>query len=933
MSTKKAIGILIVVLNLISFSSCTKEKIAVKEILCENKVNPQGVDVQNIHFSWKMISYERSKSQSAYQIIIASDLNNLNSYNGDIWNTGKVQSDQSILVKYDAEKLTPGTKYFWKVKVWDESDNESRWSGTGDFVTGLISESDWSGAKWIAYDELDSANRIVPGIHAPNYSKEWKHKPLGQHVLPIIRTEFNIDKEIESAYAFISGLGHYEMDLNGNKVGNRFLAPGWTNYDDYCFYNTYDITENLNSGANAIGVWLGNGFYNIPNSRYRKLLTAYGNPKMMCKILVNYTDGSSESIVSNENWKTDASPITFSSIYAGEDYNACLEQEGWNKPGFDDSSWKNVVVTTAPNHHIIAEMDYPVAIEETIAVDTVFEVKTEQGGYLYDFGQNASGIVELTVKGNKGDTIKLYPSELINEDNKAVQGATGKPYYFTYILKGNEVETWKPRFTFYGFRYVQVEGATPQKMAKENTTEIIDLKLLHNRNSAPEVGTFNTSFELFNKVNSLIKWAIKSNLQSVATDCPHREKLGWLEQSFLMGGGIHYNYDVYHLYCKIIDDMISAQTADGLVPTIAPEYTVFDFANGDFRDSPEWGSASVILPWLMYKWYGDKTQMDKAWPMMTQYVDYLKSKSVNHILDFGLGDWYDLGPNSPGYAQLTPRSLTATAIYYYDVKLLCEMAELTNKKEESKYYGDWANEIKQVFNSTFFDAETNIYSTGSQTAIAMPLVIGLVDDAKKDAVFKTLIVSINNGNKDLTAGDIGFHYLVKALQNGDAGNLLFDMNARDDVPGYGFQLKKGATALTESWQALERVSNNHLMLGHIMEWFYGGLGGIEQTDNSIAYKEVKIAPQFAGNISSTETSYESPYGTIKSAWNITEHQTELNVSVPVNSTAVVYFPADKKDTILENGNSIDTSKDIEVLGYEKGKIKIKVGSGEYTFTK
>ena len=298
-----------------------------------------------------------------------------------------------------------------------------------------------------------------------------------------------------------------------------------------------------------------------------------------------------------------------------------------------------------------------------------------------------------------------------------------------------------------------------------------------------------------------------------------------------------------------------------------------------------------------------------------------------------MGDWYDLGPNSPGFAQLTPISLTATAIYFYDIKLLGEMAKVLGKEHEAQAYNEWANEIKVAFNNKFFDPETKIYSTGSQTAIAMPLVVGLVDDHAKEAVFNTLINSINKSEKALTAGDVGFHYLVKALQNGNDGDLLFEMNARDDVPGYGYQLKKGATALTESWQALERVSNNHLMLGHIMEWFYGGLGGIDQTQNSVAYKEIKIEPQFAGDIQSTSTSYESPYGRIETEWTISDKGIDLKVNIPVNSSAVIFFPVNKNDHITESGKPIEKVKDINVLESEDGKMKIKVGSGEYFFSK
>ncbi len=916
---------------LLFFFSCSTEKLKIEKTLCENKVNPIGVSTNGLHFSWIAQCTENNAKQTAYQIMVASSPDSLNANHVNIWDSKKVESNQSIFVSMPNINLTSATCYYYKVKIWDNKGNESSWSQINHFETGLTQQKDWGNAQWIAMDEMDSTQRIVPGIHAPNYSKIWKKKESGLHKLPLLRKEFTVSGEISSAYLFISGLGHYELDMNGKKVGNSYLAAGWTNYDSTCFYNSYNITKELNKGKNAIGVWLGNGFYNIPNQRYRKLLIAYGNPKMICKLVINYKDGHKETIVSDTNWKTHASPITFSSIYAGEDYNANLEQKGWNNINFDDSNWKNAVVSDNHPPHLLSEMDYPVAIMQTIPGKSVTTLDSINHTFVYDFKQNASGIIHVKLKGNKGDTVTFIPGELINEEGKVIQGATGKPYYFTYIMKGNGEEEWTPKFTYYGFRYVQVEGAEPHQN-NENIPQIISLDLLHTRNSSPETGEFSSSFPLFNQVNSLIKWAIESNMQSVLTDCPHREKLGWLEQSYLMGGGIHYNFDIYHLYCKMIQDMIDAQTSEGLIPAIAPEYTIFDFANGDFRDSPEWGSASIILPWLMYKWYGDRDQMQKAWPMMVKYVTYLRQKANNNILDHGLGDWYDLGPNSPGYAQLTPRSLTATAIYYYDISLLKEMAKLLHKSKDEKYFTSLASEIKDSFNSRFYNPETHIYSTGSQTAIAMPLVLGLVNKKNKDKVFLTLVKSVQNSDYQLTAGDIGFHFLIKALQDGNAGDIIYKMNARDDVPGYGFQIKKGATALTESWQALKRVSNNHLMLGHIMEWFYEGLGGIQQEKNSIAYKALKIEPQMPDSLKKNDVSFLSPYGLIQSKWVKTNTQeTTLEVKIPFNTGANIYIPTTSVNRVLINNKPLKNNTDITIIGFSNGKLNIKVGSGEYLF--
>ncbi len=923
---KNAVLIHSVVLIFVLLSCRSNADFQVTEASVNNAIVATGVDPSSFFFSWKLASSEKKVVQTAYQIQVSEQ----NNFANQVWDSGKIRSEKSILVDYAGMELHPGQTYFWRVKTWDNYGNETSWSMIKTFTTGIFAKSDWSGAQWIAYDKLPEEKRIVPGIHLPG--KSWRGKDQGSHKLPLLRKEFEVKEGLKQALVFVSGMGHYEMHLNGEKVGDRFLSPGWTNYDETILYNTFDCTDLLKTGKNAVGILLGNGFFIIPNERYRKTMTAYGNPMMIMKLKLVYEDGSEAEIVSDESWRTVPGPITFSSIFGGENYDARLEQAGWDQPEFDEVNWQKAIVVEPTTDELHPETDYPVKLTQELKPQKITKIENSNNSWLYDFGQNASGIFELTVKGNAGDTVVLTPAELIFEDGKVNQRATGRPHYYTYVLKGDGEEAWRPRFSFYGLRYIQVDGAVPaSENGESNVPEIVSLKMLHNRNASPETGSFHTSFELFNQIYTLIKWAIESNFQSVLTDCPHREKLGWLEQSFLMGGSVHYNFDIYHLYCKIVDDMIEAQTANGLVPTIAPEYVLFDFANGDFRDSPEWGSAAVILPWLICKWYGDLEPMKKAWPMMERYVAYLESRSENHILDHGLGDWYDLGPERPGFPQLTPRALTATAIYFYDVKLMSEMAALIGKQDEVKHLTDLASEIKNAFNATFFNPETKIYSTGSQTAIAMPLVVGLVNENDHDAVVKTLVESIQNSGKALTAGDIGLNYLVKALQNNGLGELLFEMNARDDVPGYGFQLKKGATALTESWPALEVVSNNHLMLGHLMEWFYNGLGGIGQTEESVAYKEVKIEPQVVGGIAKTSASFESPYGTIRSVWQDAEATFELDIEIPVNTTAIIVLPAKNTDQVFESGKSLSDKPGIEFINQTDGEILLRTGSGQYSF--
>ena len=776
----------------------------------------------------------------------------------------------------------------------------------------------WSNAKWIGYEQLSDSLKVVPAMHGSG--NNLGNKAVKRSVVPMFRKEFQIDDDIESAVIHISGLGHYELHINGEKIGDRFLAPGWSDYRKRCFYNSYDITENLKSGANALGVLVGNGFFNVNRERYRKLVVAYGHPRLIFNIQIKLKNGTSTHIVSDEQCKVTPSPITFSSIYGGEDYDARMEQSGWDKAPFDDSQWQNSIELTDSIGILIPEEDHPLKIMQEFPTQKTF--KSGTGKIIYDFGQNASGIISLRVKGNKGAQIRIFPDELVNEDGFITQRSGGGPYEFNYTLKGDGIEFWMPKFTYYGFRYAEVEIIEPDNV--KQGTEIIEMKMLHTRNSSPEVGSFSCSDSLFNQIYELIKWGIKSNMASVATDCPHREKLGWLEQTYLIGPSMHYNFDIHLLYSKIVQDMIDSQLDNGLVPDIAPEYVPFE---GGFRDSPEWGSASVIIPWQMYHWYGDKAILEKAYPMMKKYVAYLESKSQDHILDYGLGDWYDLGPDRPGRAQLTPVALTATAIYYHDLMIILKIAEVMDFTQDVETYKTMAENVRKAFLDKFYDAQTGVVSTGSQTAYAMTLYVGIIQEGEYERVFKNLVNSIEENDYALTSGDIGYHFLVRVLSENGRSDILYKMNNRSDRPGYGYQLKKGATSLTESWAALPEHSNNHMMLGHLMEWFYNGLGGIYQDKSSLAYKNIIIAPKPVGNIQWAKCSYNSVKGIISSSWKMDANGFIMTVAIPEYSNAKIIIPEKYREFGLKvknlgTGEMVKISTDNGTFNLPSGKFEI-----------
>jgi alpha-L-rhamnosidase len=877
----------------------------IDQLWCNNRIDPVGIEGNPV-FRWTLKNSKNPSVPSYYEIRLRTAYNwqpatgnrqsssNWQPATGNrqpssnrqqsslIWQSGKQPIPPQVWVSYTGQQLWPAMAYEWQVRVWDQEGNASAWSRKARFVTGLP-DTKWSPARWIGYEALPDSLRLVPGVHGSG--NHLGNLALQRPVIPQFRKEFAVDRKVAEAMLFVSGLGQYTLTLDGVAPDDRFLAPGWTHYAKSCLYNGYDVTSQLRKGSHVIGVTVGNGFFNINRERYRKLVTTWGNPMMRLCLVIRYDNGSEEFIYSDESWKTAPSPVTFTSIYGGEDYDFRKEQKDWNQPGFNDRQWKYAEAVNGPGGSMVCESDYPLRPMESFSPVKVTQLADST--WVYDFGQNASGIPGIRFAGITGQQLRLVPGELINDDGAINQRASGGPAYFDVTTDGAGSRSWKPQFTYYGFRYLGLSGAVPKGEPNPEGLPVAEEVVFHHtRNSSPSTGSFHCSNELFNRIHTLIDWSIRSNLASVTTDCPHREKLGWLEQTHLVGNSIAYLYDIRNLYSKIVDDMIESQLDNGLVPDIAPEFVPFA---GGFRDSPEWGSSAVIIPWDLYEWYGDIGPMEKAWPMMNRYMKYLDSLSADGILTHGLGDWFDMGPGPMGEAQLTPRALTATAIWFYDLKLMSRMAGLLGKTDEGVALSVKADSVQAAFLRKFYDPESHVISTGSQTAYAMPLVVGLVPESDRLSVFQNLIRTVEKDRYVLTAGDVGYRYLVKALQEAGAHDVIWKMNCRDDVPGYGFQLRHGATALTESWAALREVSNNHMMLGHLMEWLYSGIGGIRQAPGSAGYRDLIIDPQPVGDLTSADVSHICIRGEIRVKWEKKGENVDLEVTIPVGSRAEISF--------------------------------------------
>ncbi len=907
------------ILSLLLLLSTTLPALAleVSRATCELMINPVGISNLSPRLGWQLKSNAYNDKQTAYQIIVSMDSKSVEDGIGRIWNSGIVNSGQSQYIKYTGTELKQWQRYFWRVKVWDATKKASAWSEISTFDTEPANSTTaiWIGAISKEKGKLpDGRDFHLASMKKKGIADLWGPVDSLAKRSIMLRRPVAISKQVENAQLVICGLGQYEFTLNGKKVGESQFAPAWSDYDKTVYYNIYDVKKNLKQGENVFGVLLGNGMYNVTGNRYHKFWISFGPPTLYFILRLKYDDGTSEQIVSDKSWKYALSPVTFNCIYGGEDYDANLEQQGWDKPGFDDSTWKTVVQVEGPKGELTPQQITPVKIMKSYDVKEVSA--DSKGNVILNMGQNLSGFPSIKVQGKKGQIIRLKVAESL-KNGALNQGSTGSPYYLQYTLKGNEVEEWTPRFTYYGYQYIQLEGVDYMKNTPGSEKPVLlEVKSDFVYNSTPETGTFDCSNEIYNKTHWLINNAIKSNFQSIFTDCPHREKSGWLEQDHLNGPGLIFNYDQSQMFPKVIQDIKDAQLPDGLIPTTAPEYTNFEIK--DFKDSPEWGATSAILPWMYYEYYGDTSQIEKAYPMMTRYLAYLNSKAKGDTLAFGLGDWFDYGVKPAGRSQNSQISLSATSFYYYMTDLVAQSAKMLGLKNDAKLYTAKAETIRKAFNTKFFNPNTKQYGTGSQFSNAMPIFLNIVEPQNRQDVLDNLVADIKAHGNRLTTGDIGNRFLFRVLADNGLNELMYTMTNHYDAPGYGFQFQYGLTTLTEQWDPRKGNSLNHFMMGQIEEWFYRSLAGIQPDLKQPGFKHIVIAPQPVGDLTYVKASYESVYGNIKVDWKKENSQFILKVSVPANTTATIILPSNKVK--VNQGEFVKLKEN-----------KAEIGSGVYEF--
>ena len=879
---------------------------------CEQRENPLGVDVPRPGLSWILESSQRGERQTAYQIIAASSASLLNQNTGDLWDTGKVMSDDTIQIPFAGKPLQSGEQVFWKVRVWDASDRVSDWSPDATWTMGLLEPAAWK-AHWIA---------------APS------NRPS-----ELLRRDFTVKPGLLRGTVFICGLGQYELSVNGKKTGDNLLAPGWSQYKKTCLYDTFDLTPQLHSGRNAAGIILGNGMYNIEPDRVRyvKFTQSFGPLQVIAQIQLNYADGTSEVIGTDASWQTGPSPVTFNNIFAGEDYDARLVEAGWDKPGFNaDAHWMAARETSGPGGTLkgLSCAAPPIHAIETLQPSGVNTLNP--GLAVYDLSQNASIMPRLVVSGERGAWVRITPAELLKPDGTVDRASCTqngvRPAWWQFTLAGEGKEVWFPKFFYQGGRYLQVELHPASNGGALPKIEKLEGVVIHS--ATRPIGEFTTSNPLFNRIYKLVRWAQRSNMMSLMTDCPHREKLGWLEQTHLNGPSLRYNFDMAPLLQKTMSDMADSQLENGFVPNIAPEY--FKAQPGidqPFRNSPEWGGAFIMVAWQQYQFNGDLALLRRYDQDMKRYVAFLGSTAANHIINTGLGDWYDLGPNPPWGSQLTPPALTATAFYEHYNWILARTAELLGQPEEARQFDDLAGQIRAAFNQKFFNPASGQYGTGSQCANSLAVVMDLVEPANRAAVIKAIVEDVRRHGNALTAGDVGYRYLLRALADNGRSDVIFAMNNQSAKPGYGYQLKQGATSLTEKWDASvgNFGSQNHFMLGQINEWFFHDLAGIQPDPQAAGFKHFIVHPNIVGNLTEVKASYDSVRGKIVSEWGLTNDTLQLHVIVPANTTATIEVPTHNQNSVTESGKPVAESGGIALASFQNGFASYRVGSGDYTF--
>lgn len=892
-------------LLLVSMALVSVSQVTLKNPLIENLRNPLGVDVTP-RFSWQLVSGKRNVMQTAYEIRVSDAITTLSK--GNIWSSGKVNSDQSLFVPYGGKPLESGKKYFWQVRVWDNTGKASAWTEANFWQMGLLNASDWK-AKWIQ----------------PGYKEDTINQPS-----PYFRKTFNTSKKIASATAFITSLGLYEAFVNGKRVGDGYLTPGWTSYNKRLQYQLYDVTTLLISGNNAIGVVLGNGWYRgfIGFSGQKNF---YGKElALLAQLEIQYTDGTKETIVTDESWKSSTGSIVTSEIYNGETIDARKEKSGWNTSSFNDTDWQGVKIKTSNAPPLIATYNEPIRKKETFKV--VKSITTPKGERVLDFGQNLVGWVQVKIKGIAGDKITLYHAEVLDkEGNFYTENLRPAKQKNEYILKGNGEEFFEPHFTFQGFRYIKIEGYKGE-INPENFTAVVLYSDMQ------PTGTFTSSNPLINQLQHNIQWGQRGNFLDVPTDCPQRdERLGWTGDAQAFARTATFNYDVHNFFSKWLKD-VEADQINGSVPFVVPNVLGQGAAG-----SAGWADAATIIPWNMYLVYGDKKVLEDQFNSMKAWVGFMERNSTNYLWNkgFHFGDWLFYRPfdDNDGRSAVTDKYLIAQCFFAHSTELVIKTANVLGKQDDVAKYSALLKNVKDAFMKEYMTANGRLVSS-TQTAYVLALNFDMLPENLRAYAAEKLVENVKSYGNHLTTGFLGTPYLCHVLTRFGYDDVAYTLLLQESYPSWLYPVKMGATTIWERWDGIKpdgtfqtpgMNSFNHYAYGAIGDWMYRIVTGIDTEESSPGYKSIVIKPHLDNRLTHASSEYKTGYGLIKSAWKTTDQAITLEVEVPANTKATIYIPAGSAGAVSEGGKAITTVKEISVKGNEGNYIKIETGSGIYSF--
>lgn len=878
-------------LTLPTFGQALKNKVVQPIALkCEHLINPLGIDAVNPRLSWMMNDLRQDARQTAYRIILGTDSSAITKKSGAYWDSGKVNTTVN-LTNYKGKTLAPFTKYFWLVELWDKDGKLSSASPIASFETGMLQMENWKGT-WI------SDNNNVDKREAPYFRKTFSTSA----------------KTIKSARAYIVAGGLYELSLNGEKVGNHRLDPMYTRFDKRNLYVTYDVTAQLKKGKNAVGVLLGNGWYNHQALAVWNFDKAAwrARPTFCLDLRITYEDGTTDLITSGGDWKTSSGPIVSNNIYTAEHYDARLEQNGWNTAEFDDQKWSAVVLRTSPSNQIVSQAMEPIRNVEEIPVKSM--KKFNDTSYVFDLGRNISGVTKIKVDGPAGTVIsikhgeRLYPNGRVDLSNIDVyyRPKDGTDPFQTDIitLSGKGSLEFMAKFNYKGFQYVEVRSSKPIQLTKESITGYF----MHSDVAA--TGKISSSNPLIDRLWWATNNSYLSNLMGYPTDCPQREKNGWTgDGHFAIETGL-FNFDGITVYEKWLADHRDEQRPNGVLPDIIPTGGWgYGTANGT-----DWTSTVAIIPWNLYLFYGDAQSLSDSYGSIKKYVDYLDKISPTGLTTFGRGDWVPVKSESS-------LEYTSSTYYYVDAVILTKAARLFGKSADEKYYSALAEKIKKAINDKYYHPETGIYASGVQTELSMALQWGLVPESLKAKVATNLAKRVAADGMHLDVGVLGAKAILNALSDNGQAETAYKLAAQDTYPSWGWWIVNGATTLYENWDinAPRDISLNHMMFGEIGAWLFKGLGGIHPDEAQPGFKNIQLRPNFVSGLDHFEAEHDGPYGKIKSSWKKADHAVIYEVSIPANSSATITFPLTGDQKVYQSGKVMP-----QVLSVNSGNYQFKI---------